>query len=65
MATKYEYYILDHTNKETPIKAVSKEQLHKILEPNGKYKLSSENKTIPHIKEHKKKKTFNDLNRET
>lgn len=62
---EYEYYILDHTNKETPIKAVSKEQLHKILEPNGKYKLSSENKTIPHIKEHKKEKTFNDLNRET
>lgn len=58
---EYEYYILDYRNKENPIRSVSKEHLQDILEPNGKYKLYSEKKTIPHVKEHKEE---NHVNRE-
>lgn len=60
---EYEYYIFDYTNKENPIKAVNEEQLQKILEPNGKYKLYSENKTIPHVKESKKEDYMKSMDR--
>lgn len=46
------------------ISAVTEEQLQKILKPNGKYKLYSENKSIPHVKEPKKNDNVNSLDRE-
>ena len=62
---EYEYYILDLKNREEPIQKTSEKVLKDMIEPKGKYKLYSEDKTIPHIKEKEKKETpdFYDGNR--
>ena len=56
---EYEYYILDLKNKEEPIQKTNENALKDMIEPKGKYKLYSDDKTIPHVKEKEDEETPN------
>ena len=56
---EYEYYILDLKNREEPIQKTNENALKDMIEPKGKYKLYSDDKTIPHVKEKEDEETPN------